>query len=110
MRNSHRTHLDRQSEPENSSQDKMAIAFVRETMPLLLPRQRNARKDPWRLQGVSTADERGLGGQTSDRQTLLLCLLLFSAVLVSYSSVIHNQFLDYDDDRYITENPSVKAA
>jgi len=36
-------------------------------------------------------------------------LLLFSAVLVSYSSVIHNQFLDYDDDRYITENPSVKA-
>ncbi len=54
-------------------------------------------------------DERGLGGQTSDRQTLLLCLLLFSAVLVSYSSVIHNQFLDYDDDRYITENPSVKA-
>jgi tetratricopeptide (TPR) repeat protein len=36
-------------------------------------------------------------------------LALIAAVLVSYSSVIHNGFLDYDDELYITDNPHVKA-
>jgi len=36
-------------------------------------------------------------------------LLLFAAVLASYSSIIHNQFLDYDDNEYITNNAHVKA-
>jgi tetratricopeptide (TPR) repeat protein len=49
------------------------------------------------------------GRRTFERQTLVLCLALVAAVLVSYSSVVRNQFLDYDDDRYITENPNVKA-
>jgi len=31
------------------------------------------------------------------------------AVLASYSSIIHNQFLDYDDNEYITNNAHVKA-
>ena len=45
--------------------------------------------------------------QTFDRQTLVFSLLLAVAVLLSYSSIIHNQFLDYDDIYYITNNPHV---
>ena len=39
----------------------------------------------------------------------MFSLLLFAAVLASYSSIIHNQFLDYDDNEYITNNAHVKA-
>jgi tetratricopeptide (TPR) repeat protein len=44
-----------------------------------------------------------------ERQTLLLCLLLGAVVLVSYTAITHNGFLNYDDDRYITDNPHVRA-
>jgi tetratricopeptide (TPR) repeat protein len=48
-----------------------------------------------------------------DRQTLLFnlvfSLVLFAAVLVSYSSIIHNGFIDYDDNEYITDNLHVRA-
>jgi len=44
-----------------------------------------------------------------DRHTLVFSLLLFAAVLVSYSSVIHNGFIDYDDNEYITDNLHVRA-
>src|ERR1700730_11983418 len=44
-----------------------------------------------------------------DRQTLMLSLVLFAAVLVSYSPVIHNGFIDYDDNEYITDNLHVRA-
>src|SRR5271155_4043666 len=43
------------------------------------------------------------------QRTLLLCLLLTAAVLVSYIAASHNGFLNYDDDTYITNNPHVKA-
>ena len=47
------------------------------------------------------------------RQTLLFnlafSLVLFAAVLVSYSSIIHNGFIDYDDNEYITDNVHVRA-
>jgi tetratricopeptide (TPR) repeat protein len=43
------------------------------------------------------------------RRTLLLCLLLTLAVLASYNGVTHNAFLNYDDDRYITDNPHINA-
>jgi len=42
-------------------------------------------------------------------RTTLLCLLLAAVVLVSYSPVTANGFLNYDDDAYITNNPHVKA-
>ncbi len=42
-------------------------------------------------------------------RTLLLCFLLVAAVLVCYRPVLHNGFLNYDDDAYITDNPHVKA-
>jgi tetratricopeptide (TPR) repeat protein len=42
-------------------------------------------------------------------RTPLLCLLLTVVVLVCYSPVTHNGFLNYDDDRYITDNLHVQA-
>jgi len=42
-------------------------------------------------------------------RTLLLCLLLTIAVLVCYNPVVHNGFLNYDDDQYITNNAHVRA-
>ena len=47
--------------------------------------------------------------QSPAQRTLLLCLLLTAVVLVVYNPVIHNGFLNYDDDPYITDNPHVRA-
>jgi protein O-mannosyl-transferase len=47
--------------------------------------------------------------QSSEQRTFLLCLLLTVALLASYNPVIHNQFLNYDDDAYIVDNPPVRA-
>ena len=47
--------------------------------------------------------------QIFDRRSLFLSAALFAAVLVSYSPIIHNGFLDYDDGVYITDNPHVRA-
>lgn len=44
-----------------------------------------------------------------DRQTLGLCLLLFSAVLAFYSSITSNGFIGYDDPGYILENAAVRT-
>jgi protein O-mannosyl-transferase len=44
-----------------------------------------------------------------DRQTLLLCAALIAVVVAAYSAVIRNQFLNYDDREYITENAQVKS-
>ncbi len=44
-----------------------------------------------------------------DRQTLLLCLALIVAVCACYAPAIHNQYLNYDDNKYVTDNPHVKA-
>jgi len=40
---------------------------------------------------------------------LLLCLLLTVGVLASYNPVIHNGFINFDEDGYILDNPHVKA-
>jgi protein O-mannosyl-transferase len=42
-------------------------------------------------------------------RTLLWSLILIAVVLVSYSPVTHNGFLNYDDDRYIVDNSHVRA-
>ena len=47
--------------------------------------------------------------QSPAQRTLLLCLLLTAVVLVVYNPVIHNGFLNFDDDGYITANAHVKA-
>src|ERR1700692_3959489 len=47
--------------------------------------------------------------QSQRQTTVLLCLLLTVVVLASYSPVIHNGFINFDDDTYILDNPHVKA-
>jgi len=47
--------------------------------------------------------------ESPEIRTLLFCLLLTVVVLVAYNPVTHNGFLNYDDDRYITDNPHVRA-
>jgi tetratricopeptide (TPR) repeat protein len=47
--------------------------------------------------------------QSPAKRTPLLCLLLAAVVLMSYSPVGHNGFINYDDDGYITANPHVRA-
>jgi Tfp pilus assembly protein PilF len=47
--------------------------------------------------------------QSPQNRTFALCLLLTAMVLVVYSPVTHNGFLNYDDDTYITNNPHVRA-
>ena len=42
-------------------------------------------------------------------RTLLLSLLLVAVVVLAYSPVARNGFINYDDDQYITDNPHVKA-
>ncbi len=44
-----------------------------------------------------------------EKHVLILSLLLFTVVLVSYSPITRNGFLNYDDDTYITSNPHVRA-
>jgi len=43
------------------------------------------------------------------RQTLLLCFVLVAIVCAFYYPVIHNGFIRYDDDKYITDNSHLKA-
>src|ERR1700722_16825266 len=47
--------------------------------------------------------------QSPWQKNLLLCLLLGVCVLASYSPVLHNGFINFDDDTYVLDNPHVKA-
>lgn len=42
-------------------------------------------------------------------ETILSCLILIAVVLLPYNRVIHNNFIRYDDDTYITDNTHIKA-
>ena len=44
-----------------------------------------------------------------DRQTLWLCLGLVFAVCIFYFPVVHNAFIQYDDDVYILKNSQVQT-
>jgi tetratricopeptide (TPR) repeat protein len=46
---------------------------------------------------------------TSTAKRALICLLLAAGTLALYSRVLHAGFLRYDDDRYVVENPYVRA-
>lgn len=43
------------------------------------------------------------------KRTVVLSLLLFLATLAVYNSVIHNGFINLDDNLYVTTNPHVQA-
>ena len=61
---------------------------------------------PLESPGVSTSPRLF---RSPGQRTLLLCLLLTATVLVAYDPIIHNGFLNYDDDNYITNNIHVRA-
>jgi len=44
-----------------------------------------------------------------NRRTGLICLLLALATLALYWPVVHHGFVDYDDDDYVFNNPTVRA-
>jgi protein O-mannosyl-transferase len=46
---------------------------------------------------------------SSGKRTLIICLLLAVGTLALYSRAAHAGFLRYDDDRYVVENPYVRA-
>ena len=43
------------------------------------------------------------------QRQFIASLLLIAATLICYQPALHNGFLNYDDDAYITNNPHVKA-
>jgi len=43
------------------------------------------------------------------QRQFIACLLLVAATLLCYQPALHNGFVIYDDDTYITDNPHVKA-
>ncbi len=43
-----------------------------------------------------------------EKRNLLVCLLLALITLALYNPVTHHPFVNYDDDRYVTENPHVR--
>src|SRR5271169_5336893 len=63
---------------------------------------------PKRLERPEVSNSSGLF-QSSGTRTLLLCLLLAAAVLLSYNSITHNGFVNYDDDGNIRDNAHVRA-
>ncbi|MGA9473528.1 MAG: tetratricopeptide repeat protein, partial [Terriglobales bacterium] len=47
--------------------------------------------------------------QTSNRQKLILCILLATTTIAVYSPIIRAPFLNYDDALHVTENEHVRA-
>ena len=47
--------------------------------------------------------------QTSNRQKLILCILLATTTIAVYSPIIRAPFLNYDDALHVTENAHVRA-
>ncbi|HEX4786589.1 MAG TPA: hypothetical protein VH350_19765 [Candidatus Sulfotelmatobacter sp.] len=56
----------------------------------------------------STAGKQGLFS-SSRKRSVILSLLLVLGTLAVYNSVIHNAFINLDDDNYVIHNPHVQA-
>lgn len=46
---------------------------------------------------------------SAEKRILIVCLLLAAATLVLYNPVTRHPFVNYDDDKYITSNPHIRA-
>ncbi len=46
---------------------------------------------------------------THEKQPLIFCLILAVATLAVYNPIIHNSFINLDDDQYITQNSHVRS-
>ncbi|MHC4220928.1 MAG: tetratricopeptide repeat protein, partial [Planctomycetota bacterium] len=44
-----------------------------------------------------------------NRKSLLICLVLAAATFAAFEQVRHNDFINFDDPRYVTENAHVKS-
>jgi protein O-mannosyl-transferase len=45
---------------------------------------------------------------SAEKRNPVVCLLLAAVTLAIYNPVTHHPFVNYDDDRYVTENPHVR--
>ena len=45
---------------------------------------------------------------SAEKRNAVVCLLLATVTLALYNPVNHHPFVNYDDDRYVTENPHVR--
>src|SRR4051812_24683553 len=43
------------------------------------------------------------------RRTIVICVLLLASTLATFWPVIHSDFINYDDDNYVTDNPHVTS-
>ena len=59
-----------------------------------------AKVAPRRSQGLFSSPE---------KRTVVLCLVLAAVTLLLYNPVTHHDFVNYDDDRYVVDNPHVHA-
>jgi Tfp pilus assembly protein PilF len=46
---------------------------------------------------------------SGEKRSAVLCLLLALLTLTFYNPIVHNGFVNYDDNGYITDNPHVRA-
>lgn len=53
-------------------------------------------------------DNQGNIFASPEKRNPVVCLLLAVVTLALYNSVTHHPFVNYDDDRYVTENPHVR--
>lgn len=54
------------------------------------------------------AETRNRKRNTFDMKTFLVCIALAGVVFVAFAGIRHNEFINYDDDLYITDNPNVQ--
>jgi protein O-mannosyl-transferase len=50
-----------------------------------------------------------MAGFRPSRRRALAAALLAAATVIAFAAVVHNGFLDYDDDEYVTLNPHVRS-
>jgi tetratricopeptide (TPR) repeat protein len=61
------------------------------------------------IQPATAPREAGGGLRSSGKSRLILSLLLVVVTLALYNPVSRNGFVNFDDDRYVTDNPMVRA-
>jgi len=47
--------------------------------------------------------------ESNKYQVIFICLALASATFIVYAQTLHHEFVNFDDDKYVTENPNVRG-
>jgi tetratricopeptide (TPR) repeat protein len=66
----------------------------------------NVTRTVWKIFHLTLNDQLGMHGM---RREALICLVLAVSILAVYWQVTDHEFIDYDDNVYITENPHVQS-